>query len=423
MTLDRSVAPAFQVPEQIDFPKPIKRTLENGVRLYFIPTPEIQAIKFEIISDSSGVLGLEEKKLEAYFTLHMIKEGTNTKPSSELDDFFDTYATEVDVISTFEHHGLSMLTTKKHLKKVLPVFRELLTEATFPEKELKKRKSQKALSISILKEKTSNRASQLFRQELFGEDHNYGQIVKEEDVEAIQREYLISFYTSHAWTNTEIFLTGNLDESELDLIEGLFGNLPVRIQPQSLMNFSNKNHIRLVEDRENSLQSSIRIGCHLLPKTHKDYFGFWVFNVILGGYFGSRLIKNIREDKGHTYGIYSSIGSLKPSDYWVVMADVIKESREEVITEIYNEIAKLQEEVIPSEEVEVVRNYLIGNLLSSFSSSFELISRFKGIHQAGLDLDFYKDQLEYIKTFHIDEIQEIGKKYLKKDLMVEVIVG
>lgn len=423
MTVDRSIAPAFQIPERIDFPLPIHRTLKNGVRLYFIPTPEISAIRLEINSDAPATLGMEEKKLASYFTLHMLMEGIKGKTSAELDDFFDTYASEVEVINTFEHHGLSLLTTKKHFQTVLPIFFKLLTEALFPEKELAKRKSQKILSLNILKEKTGNRASQLFRQELFGKSHPYGQITEEKDVEEIQRLDLIEFYHKQLWINPEIFLTGNLSTEEIKLIEGLFGELPVVQIEKKLPNFGNGNHLRLVEDREKALQSSIRVGCHLIPKNHPEYFGLWVFNVFLGGYFGSRLIKNIREDKGHTYGIYSSIGSLQATDYWVVMADVIKEHKEAVIDEIYKEIHKLQMEEIPLDELETVRNYLIGNLLSNFSSAFELISRFKSIHQSGLDFGFYKKQLEFIKTFQAEQIQEIGKKYLSKEKMVEIIVG
>jgi predicted Zn-dependent peptidase len=423
MIVDRSIAPAFQIPDKIDFPSPIPRTLKNGVHLYFIPTPEIGAVRLEINADAPATLGAEEIKLASYFTLHMLMEGTKGKNSAVLDDFFDTYASEVEVIHTFEHQGLSLLTTKKHFQTVLPVFRELLTEAVFPEKELAKRKSQKILSLNILKEKTGNRASQLFRQELFGKDHFYGQITEEKDVEEIQKEDLIEFYSNQLWTNTEIFLTGNLSNSELEFIEEVLGDIPVHQVNKNLPHFENQSHPRLVEDREKALQSSIRLGCHLIPKNHPDYFGLWVFNVFLGGYFGSRLIKNIREDKGHTYGIYSSIGSLQAADYWVVMADVIKENREEVIEEIYKEIQKLQHEEIPTAELETVRNYLVGNLLSNFSSAFELISRFKSIHQSGLDFGFYKKQLEYIKTFEAEKIQEIGRKYLNKEKMVEIIVG
>ncbi|WP_373495981.1 M16 family metallopeptidase [Aquiflexum sp.] len=423
MILDRSTAPEFQIPKEISFPTPVIRTLSNGVPIYFIPTPEIDAIKLEI----SAVAGLPDenfdKKLVPSFTLQMVMEGTKTKNAAELDDFFDTYATEVEPQLGFEHQGLSILTTKKHFKTVLPVFRDLLTEAVFPEKELVKRKKQKALSISIHKEQNGHRASSLFRKALFGENHLYGQIAEESDVDMFSREDLEEYYHKELWTNPEIFLTGNIEEDEMNIIIEAFENLPVRHTQLSDPEAFNIPSHKIREEKEKSVQSSIRIGCHMIPKTHPDYHYLLIFNTILGGYFGCRLIKNIREDKGYTYGISSSLGGLKTADYWAVMADVIKEFSDKVIEEVYLEIQKLQQEPVPSDEMETVRNYMVGKLLTQFSSGFDLIGRFKSIHQAGLDFSFYQAQLELILSFNQEDIMAVGNKYFKEENMVEVIVG
>ncbi len=423
MILDRSKAPEFRIPEDISLKQPTKRTLKNGVPLYFIPAPEIDAIKLEINSDSQKNGSIIEKKLAAYFTLHLTMDGTKNKSSAELDDFFDTYASEVEIVSNFEHNGLSLLTTKKHFAKVLPVFRELMTEAVFPEKELLKRKSQKTLSITIQKEQNGVRSSHLFRNQLFGPQHPYGQIATEKDVEEISREDLTEFYANSLWMNPEIFVTGNLDNDERDLIEKELESLPAVFVQTVSPHFKNTQQQRVHELRPKSLQCSLRIGCHLIPKTHPDYLALSVFNTILGGYFGSRLIKNIREEKGHTYGIYSSIGSLRNCDYWVVMADVQKQYVDEVIVEIYKELELLQTQLVPEGELEVVRNYMIGNFLSNFSSAFDLMERFKSIHQAGLDYGFYQDKLKFIRNFMAEDLLAVGHKYLNRETMVEVIVG
>ncbi|WP_255737256.1 M16 family metallopeptidase [Cognataquiflexum nitidum] len=387
----------------------------------FIPTPEIDAVKLEISSSINE--STKNKLLVPYFALEMVTEGTASKDAAALDDFFDTYASEVETESGFENHGLSILTTKKHFNTVLPVFRELLTEAIFPEKELSKRKKQKALSIHINRDKNSHRASQLFRKVLFGEKHPYGQITEEKDVDIVEREDLIDFYKKDLWTNSEIFLTGNLNDSQLEDVIRLIGNIPVSFFPNPESEFQNQCNQRVTEGKPKSVQSSIRIGCHLISKSHPDYFKLNLMNTILGGYFGSRLIKNIREDKGHTYGIYSSIGGLKHADYWVVMADVIKEHDEAVIEEVYKEIDKLKNEPVSNHELEVVRNYMVGKLLSQFSSGFELIGRYKSIHQAGLDFGFYQQHLAYILNATAEDIMEVSQKYLEREKMVEIIVG
>lgn len=423
MIIDRSIAPPFIIPEEISFTQPIKRTLPNGVHLYFIPTPHLGVVRIEVNAESlKGELGIK-KKLTSFFTLHMVLEGIKTKTASELDDFFDFYASEVEIISSFEHQGLALLTTKKHFLQVLPVFRELLTEAIFPEKELLKRKSQKALNLNIQFEKNAVRASHLIRQQLFSSDHPYGMITEEADVEVIERADLIHYYKNYLWVNPEVFVTGDLSEEDLNVIERVLGDLPVKTYDSTPPLFANIPKEILLENRENAIQSSIRLGSHLIHKSHPDYHALAVFNTFFGGYFGSRLIKNIREDKGHTYGIFSSIGGLKNSDYLIIAADVKKEFRMEVIDEINHELQRLQQEKISIDELETVRNYLIGNLLSTFSSPFELINRFKSIHQAGLDLCFYEQRLEFLKNFQAEEIQAAGQKWLKQDQLLTAIVG
>ncbi|AWW32320.1 insulinase family protein [Echinicola strongylocentroti] len=421
--LDRSKAPEFKIPESIALTKPIKRTLKNGVPLYFIPTPEIDAVKLEIITESNKQLLEEGDGLVPFFTLNMLMEGTKTMNSPELDNFFDFYASEVDTISTFEQQGVSLLTTKKHFQHVLPVFRSLLTEAVFPEKELEKRKSQKSLTISMQQEQNGARANQLYRKALFGTKHPFGFISEERHVQAVNREKLAHYYKEKFLITPELFVIGNLNEFEIDQIMSTFEDLIIHESQKTPEQFIIWPEKRVSEIKDKAVQSSIRLGQHLIPKQHPDYHALTVFNTILGGYFGSRLIKNIREDKGFTYGIYSSIGSLEKSDYWVVMADVQKGFADEVIKEVYAEIEKLKYTPVSKEEIEIVRNFMAGHFLSSFSNAFDLINRFKTIHYAGLDYSFYEDQLRFFKSFTPEQVMEVGQKYFDTDHIKEVVVG
>jgi len=222
MTLDRTQAPDFKIPETITHTRPVKRILANGVPLFYIRTPHIDAVKIEVITTANNGLLMTDKALVPFFTLHMLIEGTKSLKSEQMDHFFDHYASEVDVVSNFEQSGLSLLTTKKHYSQVLPLFRSLFTEAVFPEKELAKRKSQKELSISLSREQNGARANQLYRKGLFGKDHPYGFIAEEADVRRIEREDLDHFYRNGFLVNPEIFVTGNLEDADLDEIEELF---------------------------------------------------------------------------------------------------------------------------------------------------------------------------------------------------------
>ncbi len=421
--VDRTKAPELKVPEAITIKAPLKWTLKNGVPLFFIPTPGIAAIRCDVSMPINFQPFDDHHTLIPFFTLNMLLEGIKGKKSGQLDDFFDYYASEVEVLGGFENHGLSLLSTKKQFKKVLPVFRALFTEATLPSKELIKRKAQKKLGISLQREQVSGRANQLVRKVLFGNDHPLGYIATEEHVEGIAADDIRAYYDKHFRIKPEIFVTGDLDDKELLAIETAFGDLPYEENEPYESEYESLGDKRLEEPRPQAMQESIRLATITIPKSHPDYFPLWVFNTVYGGYFGSRLVKNIREDKGYTYGIHSFLNGLAKSDYWMVMADVKKGFAKEVVEECYKELQHLSFTPLDDEELEIVRNYMTGHFLSEFSSPFELIGKFKKVHQQGLNFDFYNAQLQYIKSFDPEEVSEVGGKYLKREDIKEVIVG
>jgi predicted Zn-dependent peptidase len=423
MSIDRNQVPPFSIPEKIHLSHPELRVLANGIPLYYIPFPKIEAVKVEVILPVKIAEDKPYQPLLPLFMLHMLLEGTKELSSDKLDDFFDFHGSEVDIISGHERHGLSLLTTKKHLSKVLPVFRSLFTEATLPEKELKKRKSQKKLSISIKNEQTAARAHQLIRGSLFAKDHPFGYQVTEEDVDGFTREDLKDYYEKDFLIAPQIFLTGQLSEKELVEIENSFSDLPLSAGQPTFIPTGEIYHSRKVETKPGALQSSIRIAKWMVPKSHEDYLSLSVFNTLLGGYFGSRLIKNIREEKGYTYGINSFLGELNNNEYWMVVADVKGGHGDAVIREVYKEIDRLKTEPVSTVEMEIIRNYLSGNVLANFSSPFDQMSHFQQVHFQGLDLNYYTRYLEAIKTFGAKDIMAMANSYFDQEKMVEVIVG
>ncbi|MBN3582912.1 insulinase family protein [Algoriphagus aestuarii] len=423
MSLDRSKAPEFRIPEDFELTPPFESKLGNGARLFFNNTPNLDVVKIEVIGKGNKASLPITQNLIPIFTLTLLQEGIKSKSSEELAEFFDFHASEVNPVLSFAHEGLGLLTTKKHLDKVLPVFLALFTEATFPSESLEKRKSQKRLGLKLEKEKTAIRAGQLFRKSLFGSDHPYGAEVVENHVDEITFERLEFYYREMLWQNIEIFVSGNFSELELKKTSDLLSKLPNRKESEEILIPEIVTNLQWLESRENAVQSSIRMGSFSIPKAHPDFIGLSVLNTILGGYFGSRLIKNIREDKGHTYGIYSSLAEIGNSEYWVISADVQKAFYQNVISEIYHEINKLADQPILDDELEVVRNYMIGQMLSQFSSPFDLMDRFRAVHHSGLDFSYYFKKLEYLKSFKAEDLQSLAQTYYKNKKLVEVVVG
>lgn len=423
MILDRSKAPEFNVPEDFELLPPTEIQLSNGAKFFHIPTPGLDVVKIDVIGKGQRALLPLDQTLVSSFSLQMLQEGTKQKNAEEIAEFFDFYASEINSIYTYSHEGIGLLSTKKHLFTVLDLFISLFTEATFPLEMLEKRKSQRKLSFKLEREKTASRASQIFRKCLFGAQHPYGVETDEAYVDSVSREQLVSYYETMLWQDIEIFATGNFDAKDLDILCLLFGQLPNRAVSASVILPRIDTLLAVTEPKETSVQSSIRIGNLSIPKTHSDFIPLSIFNTILGGYFGSRLIKNIREDKGHTYGIYSSLAEIGESNYWVIAADVQKAFYPEVIKEIYREIQLLTEVEIRDDELEVVRNYLIGQMLSQFSTSFDLMERFKAVHQSGMDYDYYAKKLAYLKTFKAEDILAVGQKYFSNPPFIEVVIG
>ncbi|MDX5338698.1 MAG: insulinase family protein [Cyclobacteriaceae bacterium] len=423
MPLDRSKAPEFHIPENFELSHPEKLMTPAGVPVYFFHTPLLEAVKIEIISKSSRINLPLSKTLVPSFTLQLLTEGTKLLTEEQLSEFFDFHASEVHPFSGFSQEGLSLLTTKKHLEKVLPVFLSLFTESVFAEEKIQKKKTLRKVSLRLEMEKNASRASMLFRHSLFGPNHPYGLEVKEEHIESITREDLLEYYQHSLWRDAELLISGDFTPLEIN-------NLVQELGPIPKVNFEKKSSDLLlegiesiVEEKPDALQTSIRIGAWSIPKSDQDYIPLTVFNTVLGGYFGSRLIKNIREDKGHTYGIHSTLGEIDNFNYWVISADVQKNYRKEVIQEIYKEIQILAEKTIETEELEQVRNYLIGQMVGRFSSSFDLADRFKAVHFSGLDFGFYLRQLDFFRKFGAEDLQRIGQKYFRQEKANEVLVG
>ena len=423
MSLDRSKAPQFSLPTEFALPAPQQFQLGTGSSLFYFPTPGIEAVKLEVIGTSSRSLLPNSQALIPSFTLQMLQEGTTQSTAQQLAEFFDYHGAEVYPTLSYTQEGLSLLCIKKYLPTILPTFISLFSEALFPEENLAKRKSQRTLSLKLDQEKPSSRAGQLFKKGLFGPEHPFGQEITEAHISEITPALLQAYYQDHLWKDCSLFLSGDFKSQELEQLLATMEQLPLKQGAKKQALPTPEATAFLLEDREDAVQSSIRLGAWSIPKSHADYPALAVFNTLLGGYFGSRLVKNIREDKGHTYGIHSSLVEWDQYAYWVIAADVKKAHQEEVFAEIDKEIQILRTVLASQEEIEILRNYLIGQLFTKFSSPFDLIDQFKGVYYAGLDFSYYEKRFDFLKKFTAADLLAIGNRYFSSPDRVQVRVG
>jgi predicted Zn-dependent peptidase len=311
----------------------------------------------------------------------------------------------------------------RHLQELIPVLKEIIFNPVFPEKELEVLKKIQYNNLQISREKNSYVASTKFREILFGRDHPYGRTVDEAVINNQNAEDLKEYHSAYFPENFEIIISGMAGKDVVKMMEREFSDIRrVRLkafEEKPLNPSMEKVHLK----REGSYQSALRIGHLSIRKDHPDFIRVMVMNELFGGYFGSRLMQNIREDKGYTYGIYSSLVSYREAGYFVIAADVKKEFTGKAIDEIYKEVRILRNERVPEEELNKVKNYLKGNYLSSITTPFSIAEKFKNVHFYGLSYSFYDHLFKQIDQIGTDDIVAMARQYLNPEKMSEVVVG
>jgi len=424
--LNRKKTPSFQKIEVIDILKATQEKLENHIPVYKIKTGSNPVMRLELFFPS-GTLA-ETQNNSSLFTSKMLLEGTQSRTASEINEYIERFGAFIEIGQGFDQFYITLYVLEKHLKKILPIIKDLLTEAIFPQNELTLVKQIAKQNLEINSQKNAFIASRKLREVIFGSEHPYGKLMTEESIKDITQEHLLEFYGDRIKNKAfEIFMASSLENNELENIEHFFGQAKYQkiSKPRRIVvkeeNLPTEKEILI--EMPDKVQSSIRIGKKLFNKSHEDFFKVKILNTIFGGYFGSRLMKNIREDKGLTYGIYSQIVTLQYGGYWVIGADVNKENTRPAIKEIFNEMTKLSEESIDIEELERVKNYIMGAFASSINTAFDLIDKFKALHFYNLGYDFYDNYFQTIHQITPEEIQETAQKYLEPESFTTVIVG
>lgn len=418
--LDRTILPRFQDIEPIHFPWPDQYMLGNNMPLYVLNIGSQPIVELELIFKSGSCYEMQPGA--AYFTAGMLLEGTKHKDTQAIAQIIDYYGA---TISTHVQKDFSIITLSaltKYLKPLLDLLLEVLLTPSFPEKSLQLLKNIKIQAIQMADKKNNRIAYKQFCSALFTETHPYGRQLTLKDVHAINQVHLQDHYQKIFFTNGSAFVSGKVSASDLSLIKKSLELLtqktitpPTQLLPTTLprkIDFPDGQH----------LQSAIVIGKKLLIKKEVDFLPMVVVNTLLGGYFGSRLMQNIREDKGYTYGIHSSMISLLQAGYLVISTEVAQEVTQATVQEIYKEISVLQHELITQEALANVKNYLLGHFLTTINDPFSIMQKFQATYLHGSDQSYYTRFYDQVRNITPLEIRKLAQKYLSLSSFTEVIV-
>jgi predicted Zn-dependent peptidase len=368
----------------------------------------------------------EQKNWVAAATNFLLKNGTSTKSAFEINEAFEFYGAYLNRSCYNETAAINLHCMTKHFKEVIPVVSELVMDANFTEQELKIYQQNQIQRLTLNLKKGDFIANRLIDEYLFGIEHPYGKYSTEADFNQLNREDLVAFYDQY-YKNGKciVFLAGKYGPDTEALLNKYIGQLPLNkkeiIEPQHSIVAATQKKYDVVND-PSSVQGSIRIARHFPNRHHPDFAPTQVLNNIFGGFFGSRLMSNIREDKGYTYGIHSYLQNHVQACAWMISTDAGKDVCRATIDEVYKEMKILREELVDEDELALVKNYMLGSLLGDLDGPFQIIGRWKTYVLNGLTDAYFYNTIQTVRSIDAKALNELANKYLKAEDFYELVV-
>ena len=424
--LNRTIAPP--IIDATDFNLKLKPYnlfhLDNGVPVYAINAGAQDVLQIEMVFYAGNFF--ENKKGIAAATNFLLKNGTTTHTAFQLNEAFEYYGASMSRGCYNETAVLSLHTLSKHADKLLPVINDMLTNATFPQEELEifVQNSKQRLSVNL--QKCEFIAGRKIEQLLYGEEHPYAGFSNVPDLDALDVETIRSFYKQYYLQGEcAIFIAGKLPSDIEKLLNENFGKLTLTKPTFTVKKIIAAPAIEKkyrIENDVNAVQGAIRIAQPFPNRHHEDFKKVIVLNTVYGGFFGSRLMSNIREEKGYTYGIYSYLENHMQESAWVISTEAGKDVCDATMEEVYKEMKLLREELIDDEELSLVRNYMIGGILGDLDGPFHIMAKWKNIILNNLDEKYFYESISAIKETGAEELKELANKYLQPERFFELVV-
>ncbi len=420
---DRKYAPEIKGIKQLELPDTEKIILSNGIPMHVISMGKLEVSKLEVVFRAGRPF--EQKQMVARATNTLLKEGSKNYTGAKIAEEMDFYGCSLKTPFNMDTSSLSLYAVNKHIDKILPFYQDLLHQPSFPQKELDSfiKRNHHRLQIDLAKSDAI--AYRKITELIFGSSHPYGYNSIPETYSRLNRGDLFShFHRLYNTGNATVFLSGKIDKDLINRIDDALSEaIPVGPQKEAIIPVIETIPEKVSIHHKDSLQTAIRLGRRLFRRKHQDYPGLYLLNMILGGYFGSRLMTNIREKQGYTYNIYSMIDPMMFDGSLYIGTEVSNETAKDTLNQIYFELDRLQTELVEEEEMNMLKNYTLGYLLTMMDGVFSIAELIKTMHLDGLPRSFIDDLSSTIKNMEADDLRVLAQRYLKAEDFWEVVVG
>lgn len=429
--LDRRINPPIQHAASFNLTLPNCKQviLHNGVPVMLVDAGVEEVVQIEWIFEAGNAM--ESANMVAAATNHLIRNGTTTRSAFDISEQIDFYGAFLNRHCYNEPASFTLHTLSKHLEPLLPVVTDIFTNSIFPDEELEvfKQNSRQRLAVNLKKcDFVANREMDAL---IYGKNHPYGRYSTFEAIDSLNRNQLVDFYTRYYLQGKVMMVvSGKLPHNIVDLLNQYFGQLSLSAYKPSpvIANLQKapqgEDRVVRIDNDPTGVQGAIRLARHAPNRFHPDFQKLHLLNTLFGGFFGSRLMDNIREDKGYTYGIYSFIQSRTGNSAWVISTEAGREVCEATIREVYHEMEQLREGDIDEEELLLVKNYMMGSILGSLDGPFQIAARWKGYYLNGIEdgISYFDEAIRTLKQVTAEELKLLAKEWLRPEHFYEMLV-
>ncbi len=413
MAIDRSTAPPVRDFGDIclNVPEPI--TLRNGMKMWIASNGEEEINKLSIYM--TGGAFQESRPVQATACSIAVFNGNSKMSFSQIAEAIDFYGAwrAAQVYDNCTAFSISSL--NENFERTLPIFVESLRTPIFPDNEFEPIKRQLAVSCATAREKVKYIANKEIMRLYYGKNHPLATNPTPDDINALTQEHMRSFHsTFYKAQNCNVVFAGNISDREMAVVEDVLGEWQPSGEPaqQVELPFSPSSEMLKIVDKPGAVQSAIVMMLKTVPRQHPDYFKLRILCTVLGGYFGSRLMKNIREDKGYTYGISANHSGRAFDGYVGIATECDTRHTWDVISETHNEIKRLRDELISQQELETVKRYMLSDLAKTLDTPFNIASYIGNMFCYGTYPSYFNDQVQEIRNVTSNQLQDIARRYL-----------
>lgn len=396
--------------------------LNNGVKHYTLPSNEFEVLRVSFVFGAGPIV--QTKPFAASATAYLLAEGSEMMDAQQIAESLDFYGSHYDVNIDRDYTYFNVCMLSKFAKQTLAITEQILLHPTFPDHEVESYCAKRKQRLTIEREKVETKAREAFAQALFGDQHPYGISSHQDNYDQLTRDDVADiYYRYYTAENCIVVSSGHITDVEREIIERVASQLPSgdRVTKPIIPEIVTTPYTYIAQPT--AVQSSIRMGRRLFTRRHPDFLGMQLLATALGGYFGSRLMRTLREERGLTYGVMSAMVNFAHDGYFAVATQVGVESSDEAIELIKEQIEILRHEPIGEDELEMVRRIMIGEIMRILDGPFGVADVTIETILCGLDNSMIEQNVISIMNYTAAELQLLAYKYLDTTQMVTVVAG